>query len=154
MLSNASAASSLLEVFVRREEGREKGNERKTVRDYSDRVAGRAARGFVGESRALERRARSRRRAAAHARLHEGHEREPPVFLRRLLERDVHVLDVPEGHERRVQHRVGDLLVQAACAEGKRAERRGSDARRGGGAGHAGFGGDTHRHTASSSGSP
>ena len=56
---------------------------------------------------------------------HEGDEAEPPVLLRLVVERDVHVLQVAEGHERGVEHRLGDLLVEPAWGERGRGGGRG-----------------------------
>ena len=56
--------------------------------------------------------------------LEEGDEPEGAVLLRGLVERRLDVLDLAEGHERRVQDLLVHLLRQATCAN---QERGGSD---------------------------
>jgi|TARA_B100001142_G_C14247747_1_gene621970 hypothetical protein len=69
-----------------------------------------------------ERSANERIDERARVLLLEGDETEPAVLLRRVIERDVHVLEIPERDERRVQERLRDLLVEAACRVGEEEE--------------------------------
>jgi hypothetical protein len=73
----------------------------------------------AGEGRIRRTRGERGARIDARVLLLEGDETEPAVLLRRVIERDVHVLEIPERDERRVQERLRDLLVQAACRVGE-----------------------------------
>jgi hypothetical protein len=53
---------------------------------------------------------------------HEGDEAEAAVLLRLVLQRHVHVLDLAEGEERGVDHRLRHGLVQTTCRRKKGAK--------------------------------